>query len=215
MKIDVLTIFPAMFEGPLTESIIKRAQKDGKVEIAIHDLRDWTEDKHRTVDAPPYGGGAGMVMRVDVIDKAVSDLKSRIKGGSRVILLDTKGAIYNQRRAEELKKENHLIMIAGHYEGIDHRVHEHVADEVISIGEFVLTGGELPAMVVIDSLVRLLPGVLGNPSSLNEESYQEAGEQEYPQYTRPADYNGHKVPEVLLGGNHSEIEKWREKNRSK
>lgn len=209
MKIDVLTIFPAMFEGPLTESIIKRAQKDGKVEIEIHDLRGWTENKHRTVDAPPYGGGAGMVMRVDVIDKAVSDLKSRIEGGAKVVLLDTKGGIYNQRKAEELKKENHLIMIAGHYEGIDHRVHEYIADEVISIGEFVLTGGELPAMVVIDSVVRLLPGVLGNPSSLAEESYQEAGEQEYPQYTRPADYNGHMVPEVLLGGNHSEIEKWR------
>ncbi len=214
-----------MFESPFAESIVKRAQGEGRVEVVIHDLRKWTEDKHRSVDDSPYGGGAGMVMRVDVIDRAVRDLKRSKKqitknkqsptnnlqetNKTKVILLDTKGKIYNQQKAKELSSTEHLIMIAGHYEGVDHRVHEQIADEVVSIGEYVLTGGELPAMVVIDSIVRLLPGVLGNPESLIEESYSEPGEQEYPQYTRPAEYKGWKVPEVLLGGNHTEIEKWR------
>lgn len=147
-------------------------------------------------------------MRVDVIDRAVSDLK---KVDSRVILLDTKGPVYNQQKAEELSKCEHLIFIAGHYEGLDHRIHEHVVDEVISIGEFVLTGGEIPIMVVVDSVVRLLPGVLGNEKSLKEESYSTPGKREYPQYTRPEEYKGWKVPEVLLSGNHKVIEEWRKK----
>src|SRR3989344_3825458 len=174
MKIDILTIFPEMFT-PLTESIIKRAQTKGLVEIKVHNLRDWSTDKHHSVDAPPYGGGPGMVIRVDVIDNAVTDLK-KVSPKAKVILLDTKGPIYKQAMAVELAGEEHLILIAGHYEGIDHRVHEHIADEVISIGEYVLTGGEIPAMVVVDSIVRLLPGVLGNEASLAEESYQEEGE---------------------------------------
>lgn len=212
MKIDIVTIFPEMFAGPFGESIVKRAIDQKQVEIKIHDLREWTEDKHRSVDAPPYGGGAGMVMRVDVIDKAVSSLRSK---ETKVILLDTKGKIYSQNEAVRMSKEKHLILIAGHYEGIDHRVHEEIADEVYSIGEYVLTGGELPTMVVVDSIVRLIPGVLGNPESLNEESYSEPGKQEYPQYTRPGEYKGWKVPEVLLEGNHAEIEKWRKEKSGK
>lgn len=212
MKIDILTIFPEMFVGPFGESIVKRAIDQKQVDIKIHDLREWTEDKHRSVDAPPYGGGAGMVMRVDVIDKAVSSLRSK---ETKVILLDTKGKIYSQNEAVRMSKEKHLILIAGHYEGIDHRVHEEIADEVYSIGEYVLTGGELPVMVVVDSIVRLIPGVLGNPESLSEESYSEPGKQEYPQYTRPSEYKGWKVPEVLLEGNHAEIEKWRKEKSGK
>lgn len=212
MKIDILTIFPEMFVGPFGESIVKRAIDQKQVDIKIHDLREWTEDKHRSVDAPPYGGGAGMVMRVDVIDKAVSSLRSK---ESKVILLDTKGKIYSQNEAVRMSKEKHLILIAGHYEGIDHRVHEEIADEVYSIGEYVLTGGELPVMVVVDSIVRLIPGVLGNPESLSEESYSEPGKREYPQYTRPSEYKGWKVPEVLLEGNHAEIEKWRKEKSGK
>lgn len=212
MKIDILTIFPEMFKGPFGESMVKRAIDQKQVEIKIHDLREWTEDKHRSVDAPPYGGGAGMVMRVDVIDKAVSSLRSK---ESKVILLDTKGKIYSQTEAVRMSKEKHLILIAGHYEGVDHRVHENIVDEVYSIGEYVLTGGELPVMVVVDSIVRLIPGVLGNPESLNEESYSEPGKREYPQYTRPGEYKGWKVPKVLLGGNHAEIEKWRKEKSGK
>lgn len=212
MKIDILTIFPGMFAGPFAESIVKRAIDQKQVDIKIHDLREWTEDKHRSVDAPPYGGGAGMVMRVDVIDKAVSSLRSK---ETKVILLDTKGKIYSQNEAVRMSKEKHLILIAGHYEGIDHRVHEEIADEVYSIGEYVLTGGELPVMVVVDSIVRLIPGVLGNPESLSEESYSEPGKREYPQYTRPSEYKGWKVPEVLLEGNHAEIEKWRKEKSGK
>ena len=212
MKIDIVTIFPEMFVGPFGESIVKRAIDQKQVDIKIHDLREWTEDKHRSVDAPPYGGGAGMVMRVDVIDKAVSSLRSK---ETKVILLDTKGKIYSQNEAVRMSKEKHLILIAGHYEGIDHRVHEEIADEVYSIGEYVLTGGELPVMVVVDSIVRLIPGVLGNPESLSEESYSEPGKREYPQYTRPSEYKGWKVPEVLLEGNHAEIEKWRKEKSGK
>src|SRR3990172_9489467 len=207
MKIDILTIFPEMFT-PLTESIIRRAQDKGLVEIKVHNLRDWSTDKHHSVDASPYGGGPGMVMRVDVIDRAVTDLKKN-SPKARVILLDTKGKIYNQQKAEELKDGKHLIFIAGHYEGIDQRVHEHIADEVISIGSYVLTGGELPVMVVVDSIVRLIPGVLGSEESLLEESYQEEGKIKYPQYTRPEEYKGWQVPEVLLSGDHKKISEWR------
>ncbi|MBI1872004.1 tRNA (guanosine(37)-N1)-methyltransferase TrmD [Candidatus Collierbacteria bacterium] len=212
MKIDILTIFPEMFAGPLTESILRRAVDKSLVEIKIHNLRDWSTDKHHTVDAPPYGGGPGMVMRVDVIDRAVQEVKklrSYEVTKLRVILMDTKGTIYKQQKAVELSKKEHLILIAGHYEGVDHRVHEHIADEVISIGEYVLTGGELPAMVVVDSVVRLLPGVLGSEESLMEESYGEEGKIEYPQYTRPEEYKGWKVPDILLSGHHKKIEEWR------
>lgn len=223
MKIDILTLFPNMFSGPFGESIVKRAADKKIVEINIHNLRDWSTDNYKTVDDRPYGGGAGMIMRVDIIDKAVEELKS---AKSKVILLDTKGKFYNQQKAVDLSQSEHLILIAGHYEGIDHRVHEHIADEVISIGPYVLSGGELPVMVVVDSVVRLLPGSI-SPESLKEESYSTQTELEndqkslntrfniqdtnfeYPQYTRPEIYKGWKVPEVLLSGNHKEIEKWR------
>jgi tRNA (guanine37-N1)-methyltransferase len=208
MKIDVVTIFPEMFQGPFAESIVKRAIEKKLVEIKIHDLRNWSSDKRRTVDSPPYGGGAGMVMRVDIIDKAITDLKQE---KSRVVLLDTKGQIFKQQKAKELAQVEQLILIAGHYEGVDQRVHQQIADEVISIGEFVLTGGELPAMVVVDSVVRLIPGVLGNQESLTEESYNQKGEVEYPQYTRPEEYKGWKVPEILLSGDHEKIREWRKK----
>lgn len=213
LKIDILTIFPEMFVGPFTESILKRAQKNNLIKIEIHNLRNWAGDKHKTVDGSPYGGGAGMVMRVDVIDQAIKSLKKKGDTRAKVILLDTKGKVFTQRQAESLSQEEHLILIAGHYEGIDHRVHEHLADEVISIGGYVLTGGELPAMVVVDSVSRLVPGVLGNPQSLEEESFAIEGEIEYPQYTRPEDYQGWTVPEVLLSGNHAQIKQWREASK--
>ena len=209
MKIDILTIFPEMFEGVFKTSIIGRATGTGLVEIKINNLRDFSDDNYKSVDDRPYGGGAGMVMRVDVVDRAIASLRT---SDTKVILLDTKGKMYNQAEANMLKSEKHLILIAPHFEGIDHRVQEHLADEVYSIGEYVLSGGELPVMVVVDSIVRLLPGALGNPESLTEESYSEEFEVEYPQYTRPADYNGWKVPEILLSGDHKKITDWRKGN---
>ena len=206
MKIDVLTIFPEMFEGVFKTSIIGRATGTGIVEIKVHNLRDWSDDNYKSVDDRPFGGGAGMVMRVDVVDRALADLKNK---DTKVILLDTKGKMYNQGEAGKLTKEKHLILIAPHFEGIDHRVHENLVDEVYSIGPYVLSGGELPVMVVVDSIVRLIPGSIGNPESLAEESYSEEFEVEYPQYTRPAEYKGWKVPEILLSGDHKKIENWR------
>ena len=197
-----------MFTGVFAASIIGRAVGTGKVDIKVHNLRDWSDDNYKSVDAHPFGGGAGMVMRVDVVDRALADLK---KENTKVILMDTKGKMYDQKAAESFKSEEHLIFIAPHFEGIDHRVHEFLADEVYSIGPYVLSGGELPVMVVVDSITRLIPGVLGNPDSLNEESYSNEFALEYPQYTRPAEYNGWKVPEVLLSGNHAKIAEWRGK----
>jgi len=208
MRIDILTIFPEMFTGVFAASIIGRAVGTGKVDIKIHNLRDWSDDNYKSVDGRPFGGGAGMVMRVDVVERALSELK---KENSKVILMDTKGKMYDQKSAESLKLEEHLILIAPHFEGIDHRVHEHLVDSVYSIGPYVLSGGELPVMVVVDSITRLIPGVLGNPESLTEESFSEEFDVEYPQYTRPAEYKGWKVPEVLLSGNHAKIAEWRGK----
>lgn len=196
-----------MFDRVFGTSIIGRAVGTRKVEIKVHNLRDWSEDNYKSVDARPYGGGAGMVMRVDVVDKALEELRS---DKSKVLLLDTKGEMYGQQKAAQLVLEEHLILIVPHFEGIDHRVHEHLVDEVICIGPYVLSGGELPAMVVVDSIVRLIPGVLGNDESLTEESFNDGEKREYPQYTRPAEHKGWKVPEVLLSGNHSEIKKWRD-----
>ena len=208
MKIDILTLFPEMFTGPFDESILRRAQDKLLVEIRIHNLRDWAGHKHKTVDDRPYGGGPGMILRVDIIDKALTSLKKDRKS-TKVILLDAKGKRFTQNKAKSLSKSKHLILIAGHYEGIDHRVHEHLVNEVISVGDFVLTGGEIPAMVVVDSIVRLIPGVI-KPESLQEESFSKMENfTEYPQYTRPDNYQGWKVPEVLLSGNHKEINKWK------
>ena len=212
MRIDVLSIFPHMFGSPFSESIVKRATDKQLVTINVHDLRDWTTDAHKTVDDRPYGGGPGMVMRVDVIDKALIELKSNIKyQTSKIILLSAKGERYTQQKAQELSKNEHIILICGHYEGIDHRVYE-IADEVVSIGDYVLTGGELPAMVLVDSLVRLLPGALGDVTSSVDESHSQPGYVEYPQFTRPEEYKGKKVPEVLLSGDHAKVADWRKKN---
>lgn len=208
MRIDVLTIFPEMFEGVFGTSIIGRARGTGLVTIKVNNLRDWSDDRYKSVDDRPFGGGAGMVMRVDVVDRALKDLKT---AKSKVVLLDTKGKMYNQKAAETLAKEEHLIFISPHFEGIDQRVHENLADEIYSIGPYVLSGGELPTMAVVDSIVRLVPGALGNPKSLEEESYSDEYEVEYPQYTRPASYKGWDVPEILLSGNHQKIAEWRKK----
>jgi tRNA (guanine37-N1)-methyltransferase len=206
MKVDILTLFPKMFSGPFAESIVKRAEDKGLVEITIHDLRDWGEGERRSVDDRPYGGGVGMILRVDIIEAALKDLRTK---NSRVILMDAGGVTFSQAKAREFSKAEHLIIIAGHYEGVDHRVHEHLADEVISIGDYVLTGGEIPAMVISDAVVRLIPGVLEKPEATQIESFSQEGVKEFPQYTRPETYKGWKVPEVLLSGNHKEIEKWR------
>lgn len=210
MKIDVLTLFPDMFQGPFDASIIKRAESRGLIEISVHDLRKWGETDRRNVDDRPYGGGVGMLLRVDIVDKALQDLKQNAKSKNvKTILLDATGERYTQQKAVEFSKLEHIILIAGHYEGVDHRVHEHLVDEVISIGDYVLTGGEIPAMVVADSVIRLLPGVLGKDESSADESHKEPGYLEYPQYTRPENYKGWGVPKVLLSGNHAEINKWR------
>lgn len=204
MKIDILTLFPEMFKGPFDFSLIKRAKKTDKVEINTHNLRDWTTDKHKTVDSKPFGGGPGMVMMIEVIDRAINKLKTK---HSKVVLLSPQGKVFNQKMSEKFSKESHLIFICGHYEGFDERIRQLVNEE-ISIGDYVLTGGEIPAMVIIDSVVRLLPGVVGNKESIKDESFSQ-NLLEYPQYTRPSNYKGMKVPKVLLSGNHSEITKWR------
>lgn len=206
MQIDILTLFPEMFKGPFDASIIKRAESRDLIKVEVHDLRKWGEGERRNVDDRPYGGGVGMVLRVDIIDNALKELR---KKNSHVILLDATGERFIQEKAVKLSKLEHIILIAGHYEGVDHRVHEHLVDEVISIGDYVLTGGEIPAMVLVDSVIRLIPGVLGKDESSSIESHKEPGYLEYPQYTRPEKYNGWEVPKVLLNGNHAEIDKWR------
>lgn len=217
MKIDILTLFPNMFKGPFDESIIKRAQDKKLVEITIHDLRKWGLDERETVDDRPYGGGVGMILRVDVIDRALQDLKLKAKNlKHKTILLDAGGEKFNQNKARELSKYEHLILIAGHYEGVDYRIHKHLVDEVISIGDYVLTGGEIPAMVLTDSIIRLIPKVLEKSEAAEFESYQQSPISnqlllEYPQYTRPEIYKNWPVHKVLLSGNHKEIQKWREK----
>lgn len=208
MKIDILTLFPKMFAGPFDESMLLAAKKKGLVDIQIHDLRTWAIDKRGSVDDRTYGGGIGMIIRVDVIDNALKEIK---KKNSKVILLDAGGEEFTQQKAIELSKVEHLILIAGHYEGVDHRVHEHLVDEVLSIGDYVLTGGEIPAMVLTDSIVRLIPGVLEEEAT-QKESHTQEGVLEYPQYTRPEVYKGWEVPKILLSGNHKEIEKWRKEN---
>lgn len=206
MKIDIITLFPQMFNGPFDASIIKRAESKELINLKVHDLRNWGEGPRRNVDDRPYSGGPGMLLRVDIIDNALKDLRTK---DSRVILMDATGSRFDQQKALSLSKYKHLILIAGHYEGVDHRVHEHLVDEVISIGDFVLTGGELPSMLIVDSVIRLLPGVLGKDESSLDESHKVPGYLEYPQYTRPVEFKGWKVPEILRSGNHAEIDKWR------
>lgn len=217
MQIDVLTIFPKMFDSVFGESIIKRAQKHGVVKINVLDLRTFSKDKHKKVDDKPFGGGPGMVMSVVPFFEAVKEIRHKAKRRklkTKVILMSPKGATFNQHLARNLAKCRHLILLCGHYEGIDERVSEYLADEEISIGDFVLTGGELAAMVIIDAVIRLLPEALGSRDSIRDESFSK-GMLEYPQYTRPADYKGMKVPELLLSGNHKKIKEWRKKESLK
>jgi len=257
MIFNIITIFPKIFDSYFGESILARAQKENIIEIKIHNLRDYTTDKHKTVDDTPYGGGAGMVLKVEPIYNSVQNvlnvetvggfkddsinIKGREKDNeNRIILFSAKGKKYTQADAQRLSGYKNLILICGRYEGVDERVAENIIDEEFSIGEYVLTGGEIPAMLVVDSISRLLPGVLGNSESLLEESFNnvedvqnvqivENGDNynkqsdktskainhlEYPHYTKPEDFNGWKVPEILLSGNHKEIEKWKKQNSS-
>jgi len=210
MQIDIVTLFPKMFEGVTNQSILWRAQDKKFAKINIVDLRQFGIDERRTVDDRPYGGGAGMIIRVDVIDNALKSLKTK-KGEkkTKIILTDATGDKFNQKMAQDFSKLDRMVVICGHYEGIDHRVHEDLVDEIVSIGDYVLTGGEIPAMVITDAVTRLIPGVI-KPESLLEESHSMKDlTVEYPQYTRPPFYDGWKVPEILLTGNHKEIEKWR------
>jgi tRNA (guanine37-N1)-methyltransferase len=250
MKIDILTLFPNMFKGPFDESIIKRAQEKNLIKIDIHNLRKWTKDKYQTVDDRPYGGGAGMVMMVEPISKALralkvktptfgSDCSTRLiqscsasdpsagKQNSKeqslsiihhplTILLSPRGKLFNQQMAQRLSKYDHLILICGHYEGVDERVSQHLVDEEISIGDYVLTGGELPAMIIVDAITRLIPGVLKKTEATQYESFSKLKIEnckienllEYPQYTRPEEFKGWKVPEILLSGDHKKIKEW-------
>lgn len=205
MKIDVLTLFPGMFSGPLDESIVNRARQAGLVEIDIHQLREYAHDRHRTVDDSPFGGGPGMLMKPKPIFEAVENLAGE---KTWVILLSPAGKVFSQAIARELSGKEHLLFICASYEGVDERVREGLVDEELSIGDYVLTNGALPAMVIMDSVIRLIPGVLGDDASSDDESFS-SGMLEYPQYTRPSVFRGMKVPEVLLSGNHAEISRWR------
>jgi tRNA (guanine37-N1)-methyltransferase len=215
VKIDILTLFPEICRAPLSESMMKRAQENEMVDLQIHNLRDWTTDKHHVVDDAPFGGGQGMVMKPEPIFAAVEELRDPAKKTpnvqlprSKVILMSPAGRRFDQRMGTELSRESHLIIICGHYEGIDHRVIEHLVDTEISIGDYVLTNGAIAAVVLVDAVVRLLPGVLGHEQSAADDSFS-AGLLEAPQYTRPAEFHGWKVPDVLLSGNHAEIAAWR------
>jgi tRNA (guanine37-N1)-methyltransferase len=242
IKFDIITIFPNIFSSYFNESILARAQKRGLIKIGVHDLRRWTTDRHKTVDDKPYGGGPGMIFKVEPIWKAVTTLKKlkvkseKLKLKRRIILFSAKGRQFTQADARRLAKYNQLVLISGRYEGVDERVAEHIADEEISVGNFVLTGGEIPAMIVVDAVSRLTPGVLGKKESLAEESFSKRlrttdyglkpnrnslavdrrrsavdSYLEYPQYTRPENFRGWKVPKVLLSGNHKKIKEWRKK----
>ena len=225
MRIDIVTLFPEICRAPLSESILKRAQEKGIVALHIHNLRDWTTDKHHIVDDAPFGGGQGMVMKPEPIFAAVEDLKRQMPNAQRstsnaqsniklqrlkIILMSPAGRRFDQEMARQLSQESHLIVLCGHYEGVDHRVIEHLVDLEISIGDYVLTNGAIAAVVLVDAIVRLLPGALGHERSAADDSFSsESSTLEAPQYTRPAEFRGWKVPEVLLSGNHAEIAKWR------
>jgi len=205
MKIDVLTLFPETFSGPLDASIIQRARKAGILDLRVHNLRDYTHDNYKTVDDRPFGGGPGMVLKCEPLFEALEALGAR---EAWTVLMTPAGSVFNQASASALAKQPHLLFICGAYEGIDERVHEEWVDQELSIGDYVLTNGTLPAMVAIDAVTRLLPGALGHEQSPVDESFSQ-GLLEYPHYTRPAEFRGLKVPPVLLSGHHAEIEKWR------
>ena len=209
MRIDILCLFPEMFVSPFDCSIIKRARERGLVEVVVHNIRDYTHDKHRTVDDYAYGGGPGMVLKPEPIFEAVESIKKQVDyGGLPIILLTPQGRLFTQQVASELALHQNIMLVCGHYEGVDERVREHLITDEISIGDYVLSGGELAAMVVVDAVVRLIPGVLGSPLSFHSDSHSN-GLLEYPQYTRPEVYRSWSVPAVLLSGNHGEIARWR------
>lgn len=208
MRIQIISLFPEMFPPVLETSMLFKAKDKGIVEYNYINLRDYGLGKRRTVDDTPYGGGDGMLIRVEPLVEAIEDAKSKVKGQTKVILLTPRGETYNQAKARELSKSENLILVCARYEGYDERITEYV-DEQISIGDYVLTGGELPAMVLVDSAVRLIPGVLGGETSIEIESFSNGKDKEFPQYTRPEEFRGKKVPKVLLSGNHAEIAKWR------
>lgn len=217
MNFHIITIFPEIFESYFDKGMIKQAQKKELVNIKIYNLRDYTDDKHKTVDDTPYGGGPGMVLKVDSIFRCVEDIKkNKIKKSDKIktILFSAKGKKYSQQQAKKYSKLEDVILICGRYEGVDERVAEEIVDEEISIGDYVLTGGEIPAMILTDSVARLIPGVLGNKDSLETETYN-TEETDYPVYTKPEVFNQWKVPEVLLGGNHQEIKKWRKEKQKR
>ncbi len=214
-RFDILTIFPEMITGYASASILGRAQQDGRIEIRAHDLREWATDKHRTTDDTPYGGGAGMVMKVEPFDRAVKAVRLKGKKKVRVVMTAASGKPFTQADATRLAAYDQIIFLCGRYEGIDERVREQIVDETFSIGNYVLTGGELPALVMTDAIARHVPGVLGARESLTEESHGPEGWLEYPQYTKPEDYKGWVVPEVLLSGNHKKIDEWRRAHRHK
>jgi tRNA (guanine37-N1)-methyltransferase len=213
MRFDVLSIFPEMLQSPLSYSLLKKAQEKGLINICLHDIRRWAEDKHKMTDDAPYGSGCGMVMKVEPVERALAEIKDT-KLNPLVVLMTPQGEIFNQKVASQLTRERQIIIICGKYEGIDERIREHLADREISIGDYILTGGELSALVLIDAVSRLLPGVLGNDNSAFSESFSQ-GLLEYPQYTRPAEYKGWRVPEILLSGNHAQIESWRKRKSLK
>jgi tRNA (guanine37-N1)-methyltransferase len=215
VRIDILTLFPEICRAPLSESMMKRAQENKIVDLSIHNLRDWTTDKHHIVDDAPFGGGQGMVMKPEPIFAAAEDLKSKIQNPkSKIILMSPAGRRLDQKLAAQLSKESHLIVICGHYEGVDHRVIQHLVDLEISIGDYVLTNGAIAAVVLVDAVVRLIPGALGDEQSAADDSFS-IGSLEAPHYTRPAEFRGWKVPDVLLSGNHAEIAKWRKEQALK
>lgn len=205
MRIDILTLFPEMFAGPFNSSIVARARNQGIVEISVHNLRQWTHDRHRTADDVPFGGGPGMILKPEPVFEAVDELRTP---GAEVVLLTPSGVLLTQRTVGELARAEHLVFICGHYEGVDERVAEHLATRLVSIGDYVLSGGELPAMVLADAVVRLLPGALGCPDSSRDEAFSD-GLLEYPQYTRPPIYRGHEVPGIVRSGNHQELARWK------
>ena len=205
MLIDIITLFPEMFEGPFASSIIRRAADRNVVSIRIHNLRDWTHDRHRTVDDMPFGGGPGMILKPEPLFEAVDDLATP---GAEIVLFTPNGALLQQSMVAELASREHVVLICGHYEGVDERVADHLATRLISVGDYVLSGGELPAMVLTDAIVRLLPGALGCADSTREEAFSDRL-LEYPQYTRPASYRGLDVPEIIRSGNHQEVARWK------
>ena len=208
MRVDIVTLFPEMFRGPFDASIVARAREQGIVQIELHNLRDWGAGRHKVVDDAPYGGGAGMVLKPEPVFAAVEAVRAQAEEPGRVVLLTPQGRLLSQPIVNELAGQPRLLLLCGHYEGVDERIREHLVDDEISVGDYVLSGGELAAMVLVDAVVRLLPGALGGEASLDEESHAQ-GLLEYPQYTRPADFRGWSIPEVLLSGNHSEIDRWR------